>query len=218
MQPDKQPDTKPDKAVLFDLDGTLVDTERENVESVVLAARRWKLELDADMRKFIVGHSWNEIHARMQRDLGLQVSMDVLIAAAVEEKRALFANKGYRALPGAIALVRRLRQRALLAVVSGASCVEVRESIAGVGLAEYFQVLTRRRRLPHRQTQPRALPNRHAPARRNAACVHRHRRRRARYLGRQGIRRSGHRRPRGEFSRLRSVGRRRGRGYPGKCD
>lgn len=130
-----------DKAVLFDMDGTLVDTERENVESVVLAARRWQVELGADMRAFIVGHSWNEIHARIQRDYGLQVGMDVLIAAAVEEKRVLFAEHGYKALPGADDLVRRLRGRAGLAIVSGSSCVEVRETIAGIGLTECFQCL-----------------------------------------------------------------------------
>jgi HAD superfamily hydrolase (TIGR01509 family) len=130
-----------DKAVLFDMDGTLVDTERENVESVVLAARRWQVELGADMRAFIVGHSWNEIHARIRRDYGLQVGMDVLIAAAVEEKRVLFAQKGYQALPGADALVRRLRGRAGLAIVSGSSCVEVRETIAGIGLTDCFQCL-----------------------------------------------------------------------------
>ncbi|MBN2573957.1 MAG: HAD family phosphatase [Deltaproteobacteria bacterium] len=127
-----------ERAVLFDLDGTLVDTERENVESVVLAARRWHVELDDDLRHFIVGHSWNEIHARMRRECGLEVEMDALIAAAVEEKRALFASKGYEALPGAVALVRRLHGRAGLAVVSGSSCVEVRETIAGIGLADCF--------------------------------------------------------------------------------
>jgi HAD superfamily hydrolase (TIGR01509 family) len=130
-----------DKAVLFDMDGTLVDTERENVESVVLAARRWQVELGADLRAFIVGHSWNEIHARIQRDYGLKVGMNVLIAAAVEEKRVLFAQQGYQALPGADNLVRRLRGRAGLAVVSGSSCVEVRETIAGVGLTDCFQCL-----------------------------------------------------------------------------
>jgi sugar-phosphatase len=132
---------QPDRAVLFDLDGTLVDTERENVESVVLAARRWRVELGADMRKFIVGHSWNEIHARIQHDYGLQVEMGVLIAAAVEEKRVLFATQGYQALPGALALVRRLVGRAGLAVVSGSSRVEVHETIAGIGLTECFQHL-----------------------------------------------------------------------------
>jgi HAD superfamily hydrolase (TIGR01509 family) len=130
-----------DRAVLFDLDGTLVDTERENVESVVLAARRYKVELNDDIRRFIVGHSWNEIHARICNECGLEVDMDELIAAAVEEKRTLFASKGYVALPGAIDLVRRLHARVGLAVVSGSSCIEVRETIAGIGLSDCFDHL-----------------------------------------------------------------------------
>src|SRR4051794_38645387 len=47
-------------AALFDLDGTLVDSERENVESVVLACRRLGAELTDDERRFVIGHSWNE--------------------------------------------------------------------------------------------------------------------------------------------------------------
>jgi HAD superfamily hydrolase (TIGR01509 family) len=129
------------KAVLFDLDGTLVDTGGENVESVVLAARRYQVELDEDIRSFIVGHSWNEIHARIQRKYGLEVAMDELIAAAVEEKRGLFAAKGYQPLPGAVDLVRRLQPKAKLAIVSGSSRVEVRETIEGIGLTPYFQIL-----------------------------------------------------------------------------
>jgi len=128
-------------AILFDLDGTLVDTERDNVESVVLALRRWQVELDDVERHFVVGHSWNEIHAMLFRNHGLQVGMDEVIARAVEEKRQLLAHKGYQPFPGAREVIKRLGQRAALAVVSGASRVEVQEAIAGLGMLDDFQVL-----------------------------------------------------------------------------
>jgi HAD superfamily hydrolase (TIGR01509 family) len=125
-------------AILFDLDGTLVDSERENVESVVLAARRWGAELTEAERAFVIGHSWNEIHALVTGNHGLDVSMPTLIAAAVDEKRGLLEAGGYRALPGAVAAVRRLARRSKLAVVSGASHGEVDDALASLGVADAF--------------------------------------------------------------------------------
>jgi HAD superfamily hydrolase (TIGR01509 family) len=128
-------------ALLFDLDGTLVDTERDNVESVVLALRGWQVELDGAERHFVVGHSWNEIYAMLRRNHGLQVGMDEVIARAVDEKRRLLAHKGYQPLPGVREAIKRLGRRADLAVVSGASRVEVREAVEGLGMLGDFRVL-----------------------------------------------------------------------------
>jgi len=128
-------------AILFDLDGTLVDSERANVESVVLACRALGVELDEEERRFIVGHSWNEIHARITAKTGLTIGMDALIARAVDEKRALLAAGGHRALPAAVETVARLARRSLLAIASGASRVEVHDAIEGIGIASFFQVV-----------------------------------------------------------------------------
>jgi HAD superfamily hydrolase (TIGR01509 family) len=129
------------EAILFDLDGTLVDSERENVESVVRAVRRWGAELTGDERAFVIGHSWNEIHARIVAHHGLDLAMPVLIAAAVDEKRALLADGGYRALPGAVAAVRRLGRRSKLAVVSGASHGEVLDALASLAVTDAFSLV-----------------------------------------------------------------------------
>jgi len=128
-------------AVLFDLDGTLVDSERENVESVVLAVRKLGAEMTAAEKAFVVGHSWNEIHAMVTESHRLAVPMDALIASAVDEKRALMRVSGYRALGGAVETVRRLARRSKLAVVSGASRAEVGDAVDGIGLRAEFAVL-----------------------------------------------------------------------------
>lgn len=129
------------QGVLFDLDGTLVDTERHNVESVARAMRRLGREITPAEREFIVPHSWNEIHAMLVRNHGVDVSMEALIAAAVSEKRGLIAQWGIPAMPGAESLVRRLAARLPLAIVTGSSRVEVRDAVAALGLQQCFQLL-----------------------------------------------------------------------------
>ena len=127
-------------AILFDLDGTLVDSERDNVESVVLACRRFGAELSEEDRLFVVGHSWNEIHSRLAGAYRMAVSMDELIARAVAEKRVLMETTGYKALPAAVETVRRLAARCPLAIASGASRIEVQDAIHGLGIAPLFRV------------------------------------------------------------------------------
>ena len=129
------------QAILFDLDGTLVDSERANVESVVLAVRRLGAELSEEERAFIIGHSWNEIHAMIARNHRLDVTMAQMIGWAVDEKRALLAVSGYQALPGAVAAVHRLAARSQMAVVSGASRVEVADALASLGVAAVFHLV-----------------------------------------------------------------------------
>src|SRR3954462_4701476 len=129
------------EAVLFDLDGTLVDSERDNVESVVLAVRVLGAELDEAERRFVVGHSWNEIYDLLRRHHRLTVSMDALIASAVDEKRKLLAHKGHTAMPGALAAVARLGRRSPFAIVWGASRVEVRDAVEALGITAAFRFL-----------------------------------------------------------------------------
>jgi HAD superfamily hydrolase (TIGR01509 family) len=129
------------QAILFDLDGTLVDSERENIESVARAARRWGAELSEAERAFVIGHSWNEIHALIAGNHALPVSMPELIAVAVDEKRALMATSGYRALPAAVETVRRLARRSRMAVVSGASRGEVLDALEGLGVRDAFELV-----------------------------------------------------------------------------
>ena len=130
------------QAVLFDLDGTLIDSERDNIESVAMAMRKLGKTVSQAERDFIIGHSWRDIYDMLVRNHKIVMAMNDLINIAVDEKQSLIEAHGLNILPGAVELVKRLFERGVpLAIASGSSRREVHEAVEGLGLKPYFSVL-----------------------------------------------------------------------------
>jgi HAD superfamily hydrolase (TIGR01509 family) len=128
-------------AVLFDLDGTLVDSERQYGEALARALRAGAgLEITQEDRDFVIGHSWVAIHAHLaERYPGFTWPRDQLIAATAAAGRELFALEGARELPGACAAVARFADKKR-ALVTGSSRAEAGHMLELLGVAECFPV------------------------------------------------------------------------------
>jgi HAD superfamily hydrolase (TIGR01509 family) len=120
-------------AVLFDLDGTLVDSERESAEAMARALRGHGVEIDQRDRDYIVGRSWVAIYEQLrERYPQLRWTRDELIAATAERREEVFAEQGITTLPGAHRIL-ELTGHLPRAVVTGSSRREARSALAHLG-------------------------------------------------------------------------------------
>lgn len=145
------------RAVLFDLDGTLVDSERESALAMARVLERdHGLTVSQEDRDFVVGHSWNEIYARLQTVHGawLRWSMGELVDRTTDERAVVIAEQGMRIMPGAVDAVKRLGARWPKAIVTGSSHHEVRQALGVLGLASEFPVILASEDYAHGKPNP----------------------------------------------------------------
>ncbi|MFR0354365.1 HAD family hydrolase [Streptomyces sediminimaris] len=131
-----------DTAVVFDLDGTLVDSEPNYFE----AGRRTLAEHGvpdftwADHERY-VGVSTQETAARWQREYGLAVSAEDLLAD-IDRRYLQLARTGTRAYPQMRKFVELLATDGVpMAVASGSSPEAIEAVLAGTGLGGYFRAV-----------------------------------------------------------------------------
>lgn len=125
-------------AVLFDLDGTLVDSERESAEAMARALRDHGVLIDQSDRDFIVGRSWVAIYDHLrERYAELRWTRDELIAATADHRELVFAESGITTLPGALRLL-ELTRHLPRALVTGSSRREARSALTHLGALDSF--------------------------------------------------------------------------------
>jgi HAD superfamily hydrolase (TIGR01509 family) len=126
------------RAVLFDLDGTLADTERQNAEAVARVLERAGRPLSDEEREFVIGHGWHEIYHHLVGNGGIKLGYEELMHKAGVERVRIVEEEGLDVLPGAIDTVRRLTSRHASAVVSGSSRAEVEAVLRALGVVDCF--------------------------------------------------------------------------------
>jgi len=126
------------KAIIFDLDGTLVDSRgayREAAEMAFASAGQRKVD----------ARIVTEIPRRLEENLPIE---DLIMGAGVERFKEIYLGAYYRAtaektrpFPNVAATLERLSSRAMLAVTTRRNVpeVEVRRELAKFGLAKYFR-------------------------------------------------------------------------------
>lgn len=130
------------RAFLFDLDGTLVDSERETAEAMARAlARGQGLDIVQYDRDYIIGRSWVAIHDSLAaRYPQLAWTRDELIARTALLRDEVFAEQGITVLPGARAAL-TLAHQYPRALVTGSSRVEVIQVLPLIGEAARFDII-----------------------------------------------------------------------------
>ena len=130
------------RGFLFDLDGTLVDSERETAEAMARALLRGQgIAIEQYDRDFIVGRSWIAIYDSLKsRYPQLSWNREETIAHTAMLRDEVFAELGITVLPGARSVLgwTRAHPRAL---VTGSSRVEVTQVLPLIGPEAEFHTI-----------------------------------------------------------------------------
>jgi sugar-phosphatase len=131
----------PRQAALFDLDGTLVDSEVLWVEAIGAALSQRGLPVTSeDMARLVYGHAWPDIYREIEREHpGIYPSRAAMEAVTVPLFRDLSCRRDIRIQPS-IDLLKRLSCRMPVAVVSGSTRSRVEETLGDLGLKPYVKL------------------------------------------------------------------------------
>jgi sugar-phosphatase len=128
------------RAYLFDLDGTLVDSEPLWVQAVASSLREREIVLSAvQLDALVYGRSWWDIYADLVRDFPDRCGTRDEIEARIEVHFAGLRQGTGMGIEGSISLLRRLSRHWPVAVVSGSGRRMVSAFIGELGLSAAVQ-------------------------------------------------------------------------------
>lgn len=130
------------KAVIFDMDGVLVDSEPMHYEADRLMLLDLGIDLDYDYYKQFIGSTNTYMWTCIKEKFSIGHKIEELTAMADDKKQLLIQQSGYRKIPGVPELLRNLSEHGFLMAVASSSPHDYIEQVIGaLELTPYFNIL-----------------------------------------------------------------------------
>jgi HAD superfamily hydrolase (TIGR01509 family) len=128
------------KTVIFDLDGTLIDTEPSAAQAVSRCFKNWGIEVDPADASYVTGRTWESAFEFLFQKYKIPVSPAEASHRVLEAYRDAL-NDHLILVPGGAEAVRALSREFRLGLVSGSHRSEIFWALDKLGVRENFEVV-----------------------------------------------------------------------------
>ena len=130
------------KAVIFDMDGTLFDTERVYVNAWRAAGKELNFAPIEQAIAACTGRNAKDTRKYFEDNFAHLISYDEFMAARTRYYDAEIEKKGVPLMPGVVELLDYLKQSGIaIALATATRTVRTQENLTRTGLGHYFDVL-----------------------------------------------------------------------------
>lgn len=143
------------KAVIFDMDGVIIDSEPMHARAAVLALQRFQVNINVDYCSRFIGSTTYYMCQEMVKEFQLNIPPEELLAANDEMKKALRASEGYPVIPYIIELMKDLHSHGLKLIIASSSPAEdIAYVMETLQIANYFEGYISGREVKHPKPAP----------------------------------------------------------------
>ena len=128
------------QAVLFDMDGTIIDSEKVAFLSIMDCYLEWGIRLQEADAATVAGKKWEVAFALLSAKYPLKVPAAEVSRKIIQRYREKMQTD-LQVIPGAVEAIKFFHARMPLALVSGSHRAEIHSFLDRIGVLSCFQVI-----------------------------------------------------------------------------
>ena len=143
------------KAVIFDMDGVIIDSEPQHANAALRVLNRHGANADYDYCSSFIGSSTKVFTQDIMKRFSLSISLEELLEEMNLEKKKILKEEGYVVIEGITELIKKLYHAGIrLAIASSSSPAEIENTVKALHIKKYFTKLISCAHVEHPKPAP----------------------------------------------------------------